>query len=156
MQRTNSISIICSQHSFSFTDISLRYSLMHFQTSISLFIINPRMFCLTFFYLPFFSIKALCEEMLSSHLPRAWLLCPFPVKRSYWHTSSISSLPNQGAVQLHSHRFSLFGLAKSQWKEEGWLESVYTASPLLDWQQSHSNAPGEAQDGASPWRGAGK
>lgn len=109
MQRRNSISIICSEHSFSFTDISLRYSLMHFQTSIRLFIINLRMFCLTFFYLPFISIKALCEEMLSSCLSRASLPCLFPVKRSYWHASSISSPPSRSAVQSHGHWFSLFG-----------------------------------------------
>lgn len=107
------------------------------------------MFCLTFFYLPFFSIKALCEEMLSSCLPRASLPHPFPVKRSYWHARSISSLPNRSAIQSHGHWLSLFGPAKSWWKEEGWLQSVYTGSPLPDWQQSHSNAPGEAQGGAS-------
>lgn len=82
---------------------------------------------LFFFYLLFFSIKALCEEQLSSCLPRALLPCPFPVKGSYWHTSSIFFWQIK---VLSSHWLSLFGPPKSWWKEGGWLQSVYTGSPL--------------------------
>lgn len=80
MQWRNSISITCSEQSFSFTDIPLLYSLMHFQTSISLFIINLCMFCLTLFYFPPFSTKALSGEMLSSCLPKTPPPHPFPIK----------------------------------------------------------------------------
>lgn len=91
MQWRNSISIICSEQSFSFTDIPLLYSLMHFQTSISLFIINLGMFCLTLSYIPPFSIKALSGEMLSSCLPKTPPPHPFPIKHSCWCSSSVSS-----------------------------------------------------------------
>lgn len=91
MQWRNSISIICSEQSFSFTDIPLLYSLMHFQTSISLFIINLGMFCLTLSYIPPFPIKALSGEMFSSCLPKTPPPHPFPIKHSCWCCSSVSS-----------------------------------------------------------------
>jgi len=53
MRWRNSTSVIRSEQSFSFTDIPLLYSFMHFQTSISLFIATLCMFCMTFFLLSF-------------------------------------------------------------------------------------------------------
>lgn len=143
MQWRNSISIICSEQSFSFTDIPLLYSLMHFQTSISLFIINLGMFCLTLSYIPPFSIKALSGEMLSSCLPKTPPPHPFPIKHSCWCSSSC-------AVQLHGQLPSNPLLDQQQSSvTQQWPEEAQAVDSLPGKQENSTTNPHPT----APWEG---